>query len=230
MAEGGPVHIHAAEQVREVEACEAWSGRRPVEWLLTTPTSAREWCLIHATHMTPAETEAVAAVGRVAGLCPVTEANLGDGIFNGRLFLLRGGHFGIGSDSNVLVDVAAELRQLEYSQRLRNRTRNIITADGKSTGRVLFDEAVSGGARALGEAASGIVPGAPADIVSLKADHIALHGRTGDRLLDAWIFSARDPVVDCVWARGMKQVEGGRHCRREAVHQRFRAVMQRLLS
>jgi formiminoglutamate deiminase len=228
LADGGSVHIHVAEQVREVEGCVAWSGQRPVEWLLSNADIGPEWCLIHATHMTPWETEAIAASGATVGLCPITEANLGDGIFNGQLFLLCGGHFGIGSDSNVLVDVAGELRQLEYSQRLGNRTRNIITADGRSTGRVLFDEAVSGGARALGEAAAGISPGAPADIVSLKADHVALEGRAGDRLLDAWIFAARDSVIDCVWSRGAKQVEAGRHRRREAVRERFRAVLRRL--
>jgi formiminoglutamate deiminase len=228
LADGGSVHIHVAEQVREVEGCVAWSGQRPVEWLLSNADIGPEWCLIHATHMTPWETEAIAASGATVGLCPITEANLGDGIFNGQLFLLCGGHFGIGSDSNVLVDVAGELRQLEYSQRLGNRTRNIITADGRSTGRVLFDEAVSGGARALGEAAAGISPGAPADIVSLKADHVTLEGRTGDRLLDAWIFAARDSVVDCVWVRGVKQVEAGRHRRREAVRERFRGALRRL--
>jgi formiminoglutamate deiminase len=228
LADGGPVHIHVAEQVREVEACVAWSGQRPAEWLLANADVGPEWCLIHATHTTPWETEAVAASGAAVGLCPITEANLGDGMFNGQLFLLRGGRFGIGSDSNVLIDVAAELRQLEYSQRLRNRTRNIVTADGKSTGRVLHDEAVSGGANALGQATAGIAPGAAADIVSLRPDRIMLEGRTGDRILDGWIFASTEPVVDCVWARGVKQVEGGLHRRREAVRERFRKAMRRL--
>ncbi len=230
MAGGAPIHIHAAEQVREVEACVDWSGRRPVEWLLDNAEIGPEWCLIHATHMTPAETEAIADSGAAVCLCPITEANLGDGIFNGQLFLLRGGHFGIGSDSNVLVDVAGELRQLEYSQRLRNRTRNIITADGKSTGRVVYDEAVSGGAQALGEPASGIAPGAPADIVSLKSEGTMIEGRTGDRILDGWIFASKGPVVDCVWARGVKQVADGRHRARDLVRARFGKVMRRLLA
>ena len=228
MADGGPAHIHVAEQEREVEACIAWSGRRPVEWLLDNFDVGPDWCLVHATHMTSKETEAVAASGAAVALCPITEANLGDGIFNAQLYLLRGGRFGIGSDSNVLLDVGGELRQLEYSQRLRNRTRNIITADGRSTGRMLFDEAVAGGAQALGEAAAGIAPGAAADIVSLRPDHVALEGRSGDRLLDAWIFSARDSVIDCVWVRGVKQVEAGRHRRRDAIRQRFRTVMREL--
>lgn len=230
LADGGPVHIHVAEQVREVEACIDWSGRRPVEWLLDNAEIGPEWCLIHATHVTPAETEAIADSGATVGLCPITEANLGDGIFRGRFFLRRGGRLGIGSDSNVLVDVAAELRQLEYSQRLRDQTRNVVAADGRSTGHVLFDEALSGGAQALGQVISGIVPGAPADIVSLVPDPVVLGARQGDRILDAWIFAARRPLIDCVWARGRKQVSGGRHCRAEAVEGRFLDVMRRLLS
>ena len=230
IANGGPVHIHAAEQVREVEACIAWSGMRPVEWLLAHADIGPEWCLIHATHMTPAETEAVAVAGPAVGLCPITESNLGDGIFNAQLYLRRGGSFGIGTDSNVLVDVAAELRQLEYSQRLRHRTRNVITTDGKSTGRMLFDEAIAGGAQAHGLAPAGIAAGAPADIVSLDPESIMLDGRTGDRLLDGWLFAAKAPVVDCVWARGVKLVEGGRHRRGEAVRARFQSVMRRLLA
>ncbi len=229
MADGGPVHIHAAEQVREVEACVAWSRQTPVQWLLDNADIGPEWCVIHATHMSPAETEEVAASGATVGLCPVTEANLGDGIFNGELYLLRGGHFGIGSDSNVLIDVVGELRQFEYSQRLRSRTRNIITADGKSTGRMLFDEAVSGGAGAL-EVVAGLAPGGPADIVSLRPDHIAIEGKTGDRIIDGWIFASNGSAVDCVWARGVKQVSGGRHRRREEIRARFREVMQRLLA
>ena len=147
-----PVHIHAAEQVREVEACLAWSGKRPVEWLLDNASVDARWCLIHATHMTDAETAALADSGATAGLCPITEGNLGDGIFNGRAFLDRGGSFGIGTDSNVLVDVAGELRQLEYAQRLGDRARNRMSVEGKSTGRTLFDAAIAGGTKALAAA------------------------------------------------------------------------------
>jgi formimidoylglutamate deiminase len=228
MSDGGPVHIHVAEQAREVEACVAWSGRRPVEWLLGHAEVGPEWCLIHATHMTTAETEAVAGSRAVAGLCPITEANLGDGIFNGQLFLQRGGHIGIGSDSNVLVDVEGELRQLEYSQRLDNLTRNVIAADGKSTGRMLFEETVSGGTRALWRGVPGLAEGAPADVVSLMPDPLVLEGRTGDGILDAWIFASRRPLIDCVWARGAKQVAGGRHRRAQVVGARFLEAMRRL--
>lgn len=228
LAPEGPVHIHAAEQRKEVEACIAWSGRRPVEWLLANAGVGRRWCLIHATHMTPEETAALAASGAIAGLCPITEANLGDGIFNGRAYLDHDGVFGIGTDSNVLVDVAGELRQLEYAQRLGDRARNRMSAAGRSTGRTLFDAATAGGARALGQASSGLMAGAPADIVSLLSDHLAIEGRRGDRILDAWIFAARQPAVDCVWARGVKEVAGGRHRRRDAIARRFGAAMRRL--
>jgi formiminoglutamate deiminase len=226
----GPIHIHASEQVKEVEASLTVLGKRPVEWLLQNADVGPRWCLIHATHMTEAETRALAKSGATAGLCPITEGNLGDGTFNGRLFLESGGAFGIGTDSNVLVDPAAELRQLEYAQRLRDRARNRMNVAGKSTGRTLFDAAVAGGAKALGQKASGLVPGAPADIASLRRDNVMLGGRAGDRILDAWIFAARESAIDCVWARGEKQVADGRHRRREAVRARFKKVMRRLLA
>jgi formiminoglutamate deiminase len=227
MAGGAPVHIHVAEQVGEVEACVAWSGRRPVAWLLDIANIGPDWCLIHATHMTEAETEAVAASGATVGLCPITEANLGDGIFSARSYLSRNGRFAIGTDSNVLIDVAGELRQLEYAQRLNDRTRNVVAEKGGSTGRALFGKAVSGGSQAL-QSSAGIVAGARADIVSLIPDPIVLEGRTGDRILDAWIFASRRPLIDCVWAHGVKQVSGGRHRREHVVTARFLDVMRRL--
>jgi formiminoglutamate deiminase len=224
-----PIHIHIAEQVKEVVDCEIWSGQRPVDWLLSHQPPDARWCLIHATQMTQEETVRLASTGAVAGLCPITEANLGDGIFNGPAFLAAGGAFGVGSDSNVLVGVADELRQLDYSQRLRDRARNLMTdpVAGGSTGRFLFEHAQAGGAQALGGAEAGIRLGAPADFLSLFTDHPALTGYAGDHLLDAWIFAGQN-VVDCVWTGGIKQVEGGRHHRREAVVQRFRKAMARL--
>ena len=228
LSPGGPIHIHAAEQTREVEACLAWSGRRPVEWLLEHANVDHRWCLIHATQMTGSETTALAAAGATAGLCPITEANLGDGIFNGRQFLEEGGNFGVGSDSNVLIDLGAELRQLEYAQRLRDQARNRMAMDGKSTGRTLFEKAVAGGARALAQGGGGLRRGGSADMVSLRTDHIALEGRAGDRILDGWIFAAITPVVHSVWARGVKLVEDGRHRRRAEIERRFRQVVRRL--
>jgi formimidoylglutamate deiminase len=231
LAEAGPVHIHAAEQVREVEDCVAWSGRRPVEWLLEHATVDQRWCLIHATHMTAAETAALGGSGAVAGLCPITEASLGDGIFAAREFCDAGGRFGIGTDSNVLVSVAGELRQLEYGQRLKRRERNVLSAGpGVSTGRALFDTALRGGARALAQPSAGIEPGARADIVTLDAAHPSLAGRRGDAVLDGWIFAAGADAVDCVWAGGNKVVEGGRHGLRQHAWERFNATVRRLLA
>jgi len=231
LAEAGPVHIHAAEQIKEVEDCIAWSGRRPVEWLLEHAPIDQRWCLIHATHMTTAETAALAASGAVAGLCPVTEASLGDGIFPTREFLGAGGRFGVGTDSNVLVGLTDELRQLEYGQRLKHLERNVMSGDpGASTGRVLFDTALAGGARALGQLIIGLQAGARADIVTLDVTQPSLAGRRGDAVLDGWIFAAGADAVDCVWASGDKVVEGGRHRLRRKARDAFNATVRRLVA
>ncbi|MCK1393846.1 formimidoylglutamate deiminase [Bradyrhizobium sp. 1] len=231
LADGGPVHIHAAEQVKEVEDCLAWSGRRPVQWLLEHAPVDQRWCLIHATHTTNEEVTAFAKTGAVAGLCPITEASLGDGIFPAREFLDAGGRFGVGTDSNVLVGVADELRQLEYGQRLKHRQRNVLSGHvGTSTGRTLFDDALAGGAQALAQATVGLVPGARADIVTLDAAHPSLAGRRHDALIDGWIFAAGSGAIDCVWAGGDKVVEGGRHRLRQAARERFNASVRRLLA
>ncbi|WP_432347450.1 formimidoylglutamate deiminase [Shinella yambaruensis] len=224
MAGDAPVHIHISEQVKEVEDSIAWSGRRPVEWLLDNQAVDGRWCFIHATHMTEAETRGMARAGAIAGLCPVTEANLGDGTFPAPDFLAHGGRFGVGSDSNVLIGLPDELRQLEYSQRLAHRARNVLAAPGGSTGRALFDGALLGGAAALG-VESGLSAGSPADFVSLKARHGL--DLAGDALLDGWIF-ANGAKVDCVWVNGRRQVEGGRHVAREAIGRRFTATMRAL--
>jgi formimidoylglutamate deiminase len=231
LAEAGPVHIHAAEQVKEVEDCIAWSARRPVEWLLDHAPVDQRWCLIHATHMTTAETTALAGSGAVAGLCPVTEASLGDGIFPAREFLSAGGRFGVGTDSNVLVGVSDELRQLEYGQRLKHRERNMLSGGpGVSTGRVLFDAALTGGAQALAQSTVGLQAGARADVVTLDVTHPSLAGRRGDAVLDGWIFAAGADAVDCVWAGGDKVVAGGRHRLRRKAREAFSAAMRRFLA
>lgn len=231
LADGGPVHIHAAEQVKEVEDCLAWSGRRPVQWLLEHAPVDQRWCLIHATHITSEEVSAFAKTGAVAGLCPITEASLGDGIFPAREFLDAGGLFGVGTDSNVLVDVAGELRQLEYGQRLKHRARNVLSGGaGRSTGRTLFDDALAGGTRALAQPSAGLTPGARADIVTLDAAHPSLAGRTRDAVMDGWIFAAGNGAIDCVWAGGNKVVESGRHKLRQAARERFNASVRRLVA
>jgi len=222
-----PIHIHVAEQTKEVDDCVAWSGARPVEWLLANADMDSRWCLIHATHMTKAETTGMAKTGAIAGLCPITEANLGDGTFPAPLFMEHGGRFGVGSDSNVLIGLPDELRQLEYSQRLFHRARNVLATPGQSNGRALFDAALDGGATALGAAPGQLAAGGPADFISLDAGSVSLAGKTGDAILDAWIF-ANATKVDCVWVHGKKQVSNGRHVRRDAIAARFGDVMKKL--
>ncbi|MCS3690519.1 formimidoylglutamate deiminase [Bradyrhizobium elkanii] len=231
LAKADPIQIHAAEQVREVEDCLAWSGQRPVQWLLEHAPVDQRWCLIHATHMTEQEVTALARSGAVAGLCPVTEASLGDGIFSAREFLAAGGRFGIGTDSNVLVGVADELRQLEYGQRLKHRERNVLSGrPGASTGRALFDHALAGGAQALAQTKAGLAPGARADIVSLDTAHPSLAGRSGDAVLDGWLFATGSDAIDCVWAGGDRVVAGGRHRLRDKAREQFNASVRRLVA
>jgi len=228
-ANGGPVHIHVAEQVKEVEDCLGWSGKRPVELLLDRLPIDERWCLVHATHVTEAESAGIAARGAVVGLCPITEANLGDGLFPAQAFMERGGRFGVGSDSNVLIDAAEELRLLEYGQRLVLRTRNAMARTSTpSVGRSLFDAGLAGGAQALG-APSVLAAGQSADLVSLAANDIALAHRHHDQWLDAWIFSSGRRIVDCVWRAGTKLVQGGRHVHRDAIGRRYRQALQKVL-
>jgi len=232
LAKGEVIHIHIAEQTKEVEDCVAWSGRRPIEWLLDNQPVDGRWCLVHATHPNEHEVRGMAERGAVVGLCPITEANLGDGIFPAPAFLERKGRYGVGSDSNVLLDAAEELRLLEYSQRLANRARNVLaTTEGSSTGRSLFDAALSGGASALHSTprTGALKPGAMADIVSLDASHPVLAERHADEILDSWIFAGGRAVVDCVWRAGVKVVINGRHYRREALLTRYRRTLQGLL-
>ncbi|MBO9713445.1 formimidoylglutamate deiminase [Sphingomonas sp.] len=225
LARGGPIHIHAAEQLAEVESCLAWSGARPVEWLLDHGAGPG-WCLVHATHMTPEETLSLARSGAVAGLCPITEANLGDGIFPADDYLPAGGLIGIGSDSNVLIDAAQELRMLEYSQRLAKRARNVLAAgEGASTGASLYAAALRGGGAALGVPATPLAQGAPADIVAFAPGQ----PHKGDTLLDAWVFASRSGMVDSVWVHGQQQVADGRHRLRDAIEPRYRALLAELL-
>lgn len=226
----GPIHIHAAEQQKEVRDSLAFSGKRPVEWLLDHAGLDERWCLIHATHMTDAETDALAASGAVAGLCPVTEANLGDGIFPALRFLEAGGRIGTGTDSNILIDPAQELRALEYSQRLTHQARNVLASDAQpSVARRLFDATLAGGAQAMA-IAPGLAVGHAADFVTLNAAHPALHGRKGDQLLDNWVFAARSGCIDTVWKRGRKLVAGGRHKDNAMVTARYLKVVDRIMA
>lgn len=225
----GPVHIHIAEQMREVDACLAWSGKRPVQWLYDhAPVDAR-WCLVHATHITAAERAQIVASNAVAGLCPITEANLGDGLFPMQAFVREGGRFGIGSDSNVLIDAAEELRLLEYGQRLVTHGRNVLAPDAaRSSGRFLFDGALHGGAQALGVVA-GLQVGASADLVELDPAHPVLQLRHNDAWLDSWLFAARNGALRSVWRHGHQCVADGRHLQREAITTAFANALRGVL-
>jgi len=226
---GGPVHIHIAEQMREVEACLAWSGARPIEWLLDHAEIDARWCLVHATHMTEDETTALARSGAIAGLCPTTEADLGDGVFPGATYRDTAGRWGVGTDSHVRTDAAEELRLLEWSQRLAQQTRNVMTAPGQSTGRALFDAALSGGAQALGRDSGQIKTGRWADLVALDANHPILAGKSKDALLDSWIFSGGKDCVCDVWSAGRHVVKDGRHIDRESIAATYRGTIAQLL-
>jgi formiminoglutamate deiminase len=224
----GAVHIHIAEQEREVEECLAVTGARPVDWLLGHIPIDSRWCLIHATHMTVEETRRFAHTGATAGLCPITESNLGDGIFPTTEFIREKGRFGVGSDSNVQISLRDEMRTLCYSQRLRDRARNRLASPHRSSGRVLFDSVAEGGAQALSLPIGAIAPGRRADIIVLDPDHIALAERTGDAILDSWIFASTHSPVSEVYLNGKRVVENGRHAARSGIEATFRSVMKRL--
>ncbi|WP_137702151.1 formimidoylglutamate deiminase [Marimonas lutisalis] len=225
----GPVHMHLAEQQAEVDEVQAHLGARPTEWLLANHHVDQRWCLIHCTQMTGGETRALAQTGAVAGLCPITESSLGDGIFNGTEFATAGGRFGVGSDSNIHIALFHELATLDYSQRLRDHSRAALAAPDRSTGRVLFDHANRAGAQAGGRASGQIAPGAWADLIGLSTDNPWLCHRTGDTALDSLIFTGRgqDCITD-VWSAGRHVVQGGRHIARETITRDFLRVIAEL--
>ncbi|WP_203228005.1 formimidoylglutamate deiminase [Roseovarius dicentrarchi] len=227
---GGPIHIHIAEQPKEVADISDWLGARPVEWLLKNADVTPDWCLIHATHMTEAETRDMAASGAVAGLCPVTEANLGDGPFNGPTYLEAGGAFGVGSDSNVLISLTEELRTLEYSQRLRDLARNVMVVGEGSVGAAVYNGAARGGAQALGRKSGRIAVGQLADLVAVDSSDPALIALQPHQILDGLVFAAKDKVVTDVWSAGRHAVVDGRHVQRDQIVNGYRAAMQSLMS
>lgn len=224
----GPIHMHLAEQVAEVDEVSAAWGARPVRWLLANAAVDARWCLIHCTQMEPDETLALAATGAVAGLCPITESSLGDGIFDGVRWLGAGGRFGIGSDSNIRIALSEELRTLDYSQRLRDRSRAALARPDASTGRVLFEGAARGAAQAAGREAGAIAPGLWADLMALDGAAVDLIDKTGDTILDTWIFAGDDRMVLDVWAAGRHVVRDGRHVARDAIRARYVDTLRRL--
>jgi formimidoylglutamate deiminase len=228
IAAGRVLHIHVAEQPQEVEDCLTATGARPVQHLLATTPIDNRWCIIHATHMTEAETTALAATGAVAGLCPITEADLGDGIFPALAWRDAGGKFGIGTDSNTAISATQELRLLEYGQRLTHRARVLLAPPGVSTGRYLWDQATAGGAQALDRAIGALAPGHRADIIILDPAHPALIGRTDDTVLDAVIFAAATPCITDVLVGGDHVVRNGHHIARPEIVAAWQHTVHRL--
>ncbi|MEP4770842.1 MAG: formimidoylglutamate deiminase [Roseibium sp.] len=230
LAGASPLHMHLAEQVAEVEEVQLATGRRPIDWLLENHSVANNWCLIHCTQTTPEETLNLAKSGAIAGLCPLTESSLGDGIFDGVRYLDAGGAFGIGSDSNIRISLSEELRTLEYSQRLRDKCRASVATPEKSTGRVLFEGAAKGGAQAIGRSSGTISDGQYADMVALNSSSIDLEGRQGDEILDAYIFAGDDRMVTDVWSAGRHVVQDGNHVKGDVIRARYRSTMASLRS
>ena len=222
------VHIHIAEQLKEVEEIQTHFDARPVEWLLNNIAVDSRWCLIHATHMTQEETQNLAKSGAVVGLCPITEANLSDGVFDGTELLLSGGKYGIGSDSNVRISVTEELQLLEYRQRLVRKERVVMTSKTGSVGRALYDDSLTGGAQALARKSGSIVPGNWADLLTLDAEALTLNGCTEDEILDRWIFSGDDSLVREAWSAGRQMVADGQNIRHEEIELKYRSVIQQI--
>ena len=225
-----PIHIHIAEQTQEVDDCMAWSGQRPVQWLLNHAPVDERWCLVHATHMTPDEYAGAARTGAVAGICPTTEANLGDGIFDMPLWLQHGGRWGVGSDSHACVNAAEELLMLEYGQRLSRRQRNVLASSSQpEVATAMTLQAVQGGAQASGRwgpgAAAGIAVGQSADWVVLDAQHVALRGLPAPAMLSAHVFAShRTSAIDSVWVGGASRVAQGRHAQHDPAAGAFAAA------
>ena len=226
----GPVHIHISEQLREVDQCLDWSGQRPIELLYNNNDLDDRWCLVHATHMTDAETTCLATSGAVAGLCPSTEANLGDGLFPLPAYLAQSGALGVGSDSNTSIDAADELRLLEYGQRLVTQSRNVAAVEeNTSTGASLLQAALSGGAQALAQPIGALTPEKRADFLVLDATHPALVGRSRDAILDSWIFAGGRNVISDVYVGGRQVLANGRHVDEERIAIRYRETIAGLL-
>lgn len=223
-----PIHMHLAEQQAEVDEVLAAWGARPVRWCLDTLDLNQRWSLIHCTQMSPDETEALARTGAVAGLCPLTEASLGDGIFDGIRWANQGGAFAIGSDSNIRISLAEELRQLETSQRLRDHSRAAFATPDRSSGRRLLEDAARGGAQAAGRGAGEIAEGAWADLVALDRTHVDLADLRAETCLDTFVFAGDRGMVSDVWSAGRHMVQEGRHLRRDQITHAYRSAMKTL--
>ncbi|MBU2484997.1 MAG: formimidoylglutamate deiminase [Alphaproteobacteria bacterium] len=228
LAGENPLHMHLAEQIAEVEEIEAAHGKRPVELVLDTMELSSRRCFIHCTQMLPHETEGLARSGAIAGLCPITESSLGDGIFDGVRWFENGGAIAVGSDSNIRISLSEELRTLDYSQRLRDHSRAALATPDKSTGRRLLDAVNAGGAAASARNNGALAVGRLADMMALDSGAVDLIGRHGDTLLDCYMFAGDDRMVEHVWSAGRHMVQGGRHIKREAIVQAYARTMREL--
>jgi formimidoylglutamate deiminase len=228
LAQHRPIHMHLAEQLAEVDELLAHTGARPVTYLLDRAEVTQQWCLIHCTQMTPAETRRLARTGAIAGLCPITEASLGDGIFDAPRYLTAGGRFGIGSDSNIRISLSEELRSLDYSQRLRDHSRAALATADRSTGRRLLEDAAKGGAQAMARGAGRIAVGEWADFVGLAPAHTDLIGKNGDHILDTLMVTGDKSMIRDLWCAGRHMVRSGRHIHRAAITRAYRATLNRL--
>jgi formimidoylglutamate deiminase len=229
MPAGRPLHIHVAEQQLEVAQCVEATGMRPVDYLMQHADVDARWCLVHATHLSDGERDRLAASGAVAGLCPTTEANLGDGLFPLAPYIAAGGRFGIGSDSHVSQSPVEELRWLEYGQRLAQQRRNIaVRGDERSVADFLWTQALEGGAQAAGRRVGTLAPGRRADLLVLDSAHPNLDGVPPHEVLGRFLFSGNDNLVRDVLAGGHWVVQGGRHKAQDAIAQRYKAAVRAL--
>jgi len=229
LPQGRPLHIHIAEQQGEVEQSLAYCGKRPVEYLMDQVAVDERWCLVHATHLNDEEVRAIARSGAVAGLCPTTEANLGDGLFPLRPFIDAGGRFGIGSDSHVSQSPVEELRWLEYGQRLQHQRRNVaFTREQRDVGRYLWQAALCGGAQAAGRKVGALAVGLRADLLVLDDSHPNLDGVRDEQVLGRFLFCGNDNLVRDVLCGGRWVVQGGRHVAQDAIARRYRDAVNEL--
>jgi formimidoylglutamate deiminase len=225
-----PVHIHVAEQVREVKSCLQATGKRPIEWLLDQQLLSRHWCLIHATHATKEELTGIAASGATVCVSISTEANLGDGFFDSSSFLKAAGRLCIGSDSQSTVNPAEELRWLEYQQRLRKRRRGVLASRAEShVGTRLWREAALCGAQAIGQPVGTIAVGARADWLVLDPSHPSMAGAMPDTAMDHLVFAGGDAAIRDVMVAGHWVVKDRHHAREQALRPQFAALLQLLL-
>ncbi|WP_413730382.1 formimidoylglutamate deiminase [Sodalis sp. RH22] len=224
-----PVHIHVAEQTKEVEDCLAWSGTRPVRWLMDQVKVDERWCLIHATHLDEEELARLARSGAVAGLCPTTEANLGDGIFPADGYVRQGGRWGIGSDSHVSLNVVEELRWLEYGQRLRDRRRNrLADALHPTLGDNLYRAALRGGAQACGVPLGALAVGMRADWLVLDGEDPYIASADDGDLLNRWLFAGGPGQIRDVFVAGRRVISDGHHALERESAQSFARVLRDL--